>query len=152
MQTPPNPDQFNQHVWKIVRQVPLGRVTTYGQIASMLPCPVEIKPEDFQKLAPRWVGQAMNKVSAVDNQHIPWWRVINAKGGISLPQESHAAHQQLTRLKKEGVSFNDRDQTDLAQFGWTGPDPEWASANGFAMPAPLVEPPSEDNPQQMSLL
>jgi methylated-DNA-protein-cysteine methyltransferase-like protein len=152
MQSPPNPEQFNQQVWRIVRQVPLGRVTTYGQIASMLPCPPEVAPEDFQKLAPRWVGQAMNKVSAVDNPNIPWWRVINAKGGISLPPESHAALQQVTRLKKEGVSFNEKEVTDLAEFGWHGPESEWLEANGFAAPVPLVAPPSEDNPQQMSLL
>lgn len=138
-------------VWKIVRQIPSGKVSTYGQIASMLPCPKLVEPEEFQKLAPKWVGQSMNMVSGVDNQNIPWWRVINAKGGISLPEGSAAALKQLTRLKKEGVTFNAKEQTDFAEFGWLGPSDDWLAENGFLPPAPFFEPPSEDNPQQMSL-
>jgi methylated-DNA-protein-cysteine methyltransferase related protein len=149
----PNPDEFNRTVWKIVGQVPSGIVTTYGQIASMIPVPEEIDPDDYQKLAPRWVGQAMNAVSSLDNQKIPWWRVINTKGGISLPAETRAGIQQRNRLKREGVVFNEKELVDFSVVGWTGPDETWINEHGFLTPQPLVkdEPDNNDTPRQLSL-
>ena len=41
--SPPNPQDFNQQVWSLVRQIPAGRVATYGQIALMLPPPMGIE-------------------------------------------------------------------------------------------------------------
>ena len=87
MTTHPDIDAFNRTVWAIVRQVPGGIVTTYGQIASMIPRPDEVDETDYEKLSPRWVGDAMNAVSRADNKNIPWWRVINGKGGVSLKPE-----------------------------------------------------------------
>ena len=54
----PNPEIFYPIVWDILRQVPHGVVTTFGQIASMIPTPDGIDPTDYQKLGPRWVGDA----------------------------------------------------------------------------------------------
>ncbi|NJL93768.1 MAG: MGMT family protein [Anaerolineae bacterium] len=64
-------ETFYRTVWEIVRQVPPGQVTTYGQIASMIPCPPGVPEEAYRKLAPRWVGDAMNQVSAGDDITIP---------------------------------------------------------------------------------
>jgi methylated-DNA-protein-cysteine methyltransferase-like protein len=151
MESPPDPDAFNRIVWAIVRQVPYGRVTTYGQIASMIPAPAEVDPDDYRRLAPRWVGKAMNAVSSVDNQNIPWWRVINSQGGISLPTDSRAGIQQRNRLKREGVQFDAKELVDFAVVGWEGPSETWLAEQNLLPPEPLIKPPDEDNPQQLRL-
>ena len=149
----PDPEAFNPVVWSVVRQVPSGKVTTYGQIASMIPAPPEVDPDDYVRLCPRWVGKAMNAVSSIDSKNIPWWRVINAKGGISLSSDSTAGQQQRTRLKREGVEFNAKEQVDFRVCGWQGPDAAWLAEHDLLAPIPLVddEPPSDDNPTQLSL-
>jgi alkylated DNA nucleotide flippase Atl1 len=57
--SPPNQQAFYEQVWSLVRQVPRGKVVTYGQIAQMLPLPEEMDFETYQALSPRWVGSAM---------------------------------------------------------------------------------------------
>ena len=152
-QNHPDPEGFNRTVWLIVRQVPSGTVTTYGQIASMIPAPPELDPDDYVRLAPRWVGKAMNAVSSVDSKNIPWWRVINAKGGISLSIDSTAGQQQRFRLKREGVEFDAKEQVDFHICGWQGPVEDWLQKQNLLAPIPLVDddPPSDDNPTQLSL-
>jgi methylated-DNA-protein-cysteine methyltransferase related protein len=147
----PEMEGFNRTVWSIVRQVPHGKVTTYGQIASMIPAPTEVEPEDYEKLSPRWVGQAMNAVSAADSGNIPWWRVINAKGGISLASETRAGQQQRIRLKREGVAFNEKEEVDFAIVGWDGPGEDWLQEHKLLAPRPLITPPDESNPTQLKL-
>jgi len=142
--------EFNRDVWRIVRQVPMGIVTTYGQIASMIPCPAGTDPDEYKRFAPRWVGKAMNRVSSVDDKTTPWWRVINSKGGISMSMDS-LGYTQKQRLMREGVAFNTKDLVDFKVVGWRGPDAEFLEDNGFLAPIPLYEEPSEDNPQQLSL-
>jgi alkylated DNA nucleotide flippase Atl1 len=41
-------EKFFSTVWKIVRLIPTGKVSTYGQIASFIPCPEEVNPEDYK--------------------------------------------------------------------------------------------------------
>ena len=150
MLTLPDPSAFYHVVWEIVRQIPSGAVATYGQIAGMIPPPEGNDAKDYERLAPRWVGDAMNAVSGVDEKTVPWHRVINAKGGISLPEDSVAAALQRARLRAEGVMPDDYERVDLDQFGWEGPDPAWIAANGLRAPRSLKKPPS-DAPQQLSL-
>ena len=57
--SPPNQQAFYEQVWSLVRQVPRGKVVTYGQIAQMLPPPEEMDLQTYQALSPRWVGSAM---------------------------------------------------------------------------------------------
>lgn len=147
---PPDPRAFYEIVWKIVRQVPVSIVTTFGQIASMIPPPDGVEPADYQKLGPRWVGDAMNAVSRVDEPTVPWHRVINSKGGISLPEESISAAQQRTRLRAEGV-LDDREHVDLNRYGWEGPDTAWLEENGLLPPRSLKKPPGEEVAGQLRL-
>jgi len=150
----PNPDTFYPLVWKIVKQVPHGVVSTYGQVASMIPAPEGIDPDAHRRLAPKWVGQAMNAVSYSDIDGkpnapgVPWWRIINSKGGISLPAGSRAAREQAERLKAEGVVFGPDEQVELGRFGWEGPPQDWLDANGLLTPPSLRKP---DTPSQPSL-
>lgn len=150
----PDPSVFNPIVWEIVRQVPTGTVSTYGQIASMIPVPSDMDADDFRRLAPKWVGDALNAVSFrdLDGQPVapgvPWWRIINSKGGISMPRGSSAAHQQRQRLSAENVHFDARGLVNLSVFGWEGPPQSWLDDHHFTKPEPLRKP---DEPTQMSL-
>jgi methylated-DNA-protein-cysteine methyltransferase related protein len=109
--SPPDPIIFNNQVWEIVRQVPPGKVTTYGQIARMIPPPGDMPQRSYDAFGPRWVGGAM----AACPGDVPWQRVINSKGEISLRP---GAEEQRHLLEEEGVEFNARGRVDLARFGW----------------------------------
>jgi methylated-DNA-protein-cysteine methyltransferase-like protein len=146
----PDPMPFYKIVWEIVRQIPEGAVATYGQIAGMIPTPEGVEPADYDKLSPRWVGDAMNAVSRVDEPTIPWHRVINSKGGISLPETSKSAALQRARLRAEHMLIDSDEKVDLDQFGWEGPDSTWLREHGLHAPRSLRKPP-DDAPKQMSL-
>lgn len=146
----PDPMPFYQRVWAIVRQIPAGAVATYGQIAGMIPPPDGIAADDYDRLGARWVGDAMNAVSRVDEPTVPWHRVINGKGGISLPETSPAAALQRARLRVEAVLLGSDERVSLDEFGWDGPDTAWLNAHGLRPPRSLRKP-KDDTPQQLSL-
>ena len=109
--SPPDPIIFKHQVWDLVRQVPPGRVATYGQIARLLPPPEGVEEKTYRAFGPRWVGGAM----AACPEDVPWQRVINAQGEISLRP---GAEEQRQLLEEEGVVFNERGRVDLKRFGW----------------------------------
>jgi methylated-DNA-protein-cysteine methyltransferase-like protein len=110
--SPPNPQAFNQQVWDIARQIPRGKVATYGQIAKMIPPPVGVELEAYAAFAPRWVGGAM----AACPDDVPWQRVINSQGKIS---ERAGAEKQRQLLEAEGILFDAKDRIDLKKYGWS---------------------------------
>ena len=112
--SPPDPQQFNERVWQLVRQVPRGKVATYGQIALMIPPPAGVDFDAYRAQAPRWVGSAM----AACPDDVPWQRVINSQGKIS---ERPGAKKQRQLLEEEGVVFA-KDRIDLKKYGWKGLD------------------------------
>jgi methylated-DNA-protein-cysteine methyltransferase-like protein len=112
--SPPDPKQYNERVWQLVRQVPRGKVATYGQIALMLPPPEGVDFDSYRAFAPRWVGSAM--AACPDN--VPWQRVINSQGKIS---ERPGAEKQRQLLEEEGVMFV-KDRVDFKKYGWKGLD------------------------------
>lgn len=134
MWNPPNPREFNSIVWKIVKQIPEGKVSTYGQIASMIPIPDDSDPEQYNRLGSRWVGSAMR---ATPPDAIPWQRVINSQGMISLPKGSSSAEKQRILLEAEGIEFDEREKVDLKHFGWQGPDVEWLEREKLFPPKPF---------------
>lgn len=91
----------------MVRLIPAGTVATYGQIASIVGC-----------CTPRQVGYAL--AALPHGSDVPWQRVINARGEISLNPNGSGAFQREI-LEREGVRFNEGGQTDLNKFGWHGP-------------------------------
>ena len=109
---PPNKQLYFEQVWTLVREIPSGRVATYGQITKMLPQPDDISADDYQLSASRWVGLAM---AACPND-VPWQRVVNAQGKISHP----AAGMQKKLLEGEGVLFA-KEKIDLDEYQWSGP-------------------------------
>ena len=92
-------------IWEIVRQIPKGRVATYGQVASESGFPGQA----------RLVGYALH--SLPPHAGVPWQRVINSQGGISFPRGSSAYRRQRRLLGGEGVIFQG-DTIDLERFGW----------------------------------
>jgi methylated-DNA-protein-cysteine methyltransferase related protein len=113
--SPPNPHAFNAQVWEIVRQIPPGKVSTYGQVAMLLPPPEGMTPEDYKAFGARWVGGAMAKCPP----GVPWQRIINAQGKISLRKGS-GYERQRELLEGEGIEFEEGDRIDLSRFGWSG--------------------------------
>ena len=113
--SPRDPIIFNHQVWDIVRQIPSGKVATYGQIARKIPTPEGMDAKAYQAFGPRWVGGAM----AACPEDVPWQRVINSKGEISARP---GAEEQRVLLEEEGVTFDDRGRVDLDLFGWKEPD------------------------------
>lgn len=112
--SPPNQQAYYEQVWDLVRQVPHGRVVTYGQIAEMIPLPAGVAPEDYKAFSPRWVGAAM----AACPDDVPWQRVINSQGKIS---ERPGAGKQRQLLEAEGVVFV-KDKVELTMYLWRGSD------------------------------
>lgn len=132
---PPDARSFFETVWHIVQQIPHGRVSSYGQIASMIPPGADVDPMRMKSLAPRWVGTAMRKTPK--GRNIPWHRVINSQGGISFPAGSPQADEQRRLLEMEGLEFDSRGRVDFAQVAWAGPDEAFLRSNNLLPPRPL---------------
>jgi methylated-DNA-protein-cysteine methyltransferase related protein len=111
--SPPNQQVYYEQVWNLVRQIPRGKVVSYGQIALMLPPPNGVEFEAYKAFGPRWVGGAM----AACPDDVPWQRVINSQGKIS---DRPGAERQRQLLEEEGVLFM-KDKVDFRKYGWSGP-------------------------------
>ena len=108
-------------VYRVVKQVPEGRVATYGQIAKIV-----------DSCSARQVGYAM--AALPKNSGVPWQRIINSQGQISLRKNGRGHSRQQSLLKKEGICFGKQGSVDLDQYGWKGPDTAWLLENGFDPP------------------
>ena len=136
MQESADAPTFRSKVFLLVQRVPSGQVTTYGQIAAMIPPPLGTDPPGYQRVAAQWVGRAMSHAP----EDLPWHRVINHQGRISLPAGSRAAAIQRMRLEAEGVQFDYNGRVALERFGWEGPDAAWLEEQGLWIAPPLAEP------------
>ena len=94
-------------VYELVRAIPPGRVATYGQIASYI-----------DRCTPRMVGYAM--ASTPPGMEIPWHRVINSKGMISVRASGERDMLQRLLLEAEGIVFHQNGKVDLSAVGWKG--------------------------------
>src|SRR5919198_1291351 len=109
-----------ERIYALVREIPRGKVTTYGQLGAM--CGIT---------DPRIVGEAMNA-----SHGVAWQRVINSRGEISIKGATGARQRAL--LEEEGVEFDASGRIDLAKYGWA-PDRGWLEAHGYKIPPPLVK-------------
>lgn len=142
MQNPSEIAAFQALVYLVVRKVPRGRVSSYGQVGAMIPPPPGVEPPHFKRIRPQWVGRAMRNAP----DEVPWHRVINSQGRISLPAGSRARAIQRKRLEAEGVEFDRNGAVDLNRFGWEGPDAAWVKDNKL-LPAPRL---GTSGPTQLS--
>lgn len=97
---------FTQRVYEVVRRIPRGRVVSYGGVAALLGTP----------RAARGVGQALHALP--DDTDVPWWRVVNRNGEISIRGVLHGATLQRQLLRREGVRFDASGRIDWRRFGW----------------------------------
>jgi methylated-DNA-protein-cysteine methyltransferase-like protein len=134
----PDPVAFKALVWEIARQITPGKVCTYGQIAAMIPPPEGMNPHNYEAFAARWVGGAM----AGCPSDVPWQRVINSQGKLSLRKGGGFEHQRKL-LEEEGIQFDERERIDLKKYRWEGPSVEWLKAHGLTLPP--------DKPSQMEM-
>lgn len=100
-----SPDSTYTKISSVVRRIPRGRVATYGQIAKLAGMPGHA----------RQVGYALHALSSATA--LPWQRVVNAAGAISLRPMAGGISQRLL-LEKEGVRFDARGRIGLKAFGW----------------------------------
>jgi methylated-DNA-protein-cysteine methyltransferase-like protein len=96
---------FYDRVVKLIKSIPAGQVATYGQIADYAGNP----------RAAREVAYILH--SSSEKEDLPWQRVINSKGSISM-KPGHGYELQKRLLEDEGVLFNEEDRVDFQQFLW----------------------------------
>lgn len=102
---------FYQRIYDMVRRIPAGKVTTYGRIAELV-----------GGCTARMVGYAMAALKSGSEPDVPWQRVINAKGKISVHGDGFGNALQRIKLEEEGVEFDANDCVDFTRFFWPGPD------------------------------
>lgn len=92
-------------IYRVVRQIPRGKVSTYGDVAAL--CTMDVSP--------RVVGWAM----AVSPNNLPWHRVINREGKLSTARRSFVlAETQQAMLEGEGIAFRADGSVDLKKYRW----------------------------------
>ncbi len=96
---------FYQRVIDIIKSIPEGKVATYGQIAAYA----------GNSRAARQVSYILHSSSRKEN--LPWHRVVNSKGRISL-KPNHGYELQKRLLEREGIEFNEDDCINLKHFLW----------------------------------
>ena len=103
---------YFEQVYAVIRLIPKGKVTSYGRIAEMLDAP----------RGSRAVGYALralkHKRNDPDYEEIPWQRVVNAKGEISLSGISKQIQGEL--LEEEGVNISGDGRIDFTNYLWDG--------------------------------
>jgi len=100
-----------ERIYAMVRRIPSGKVTTYGRIAELV-----------GGCTARMVGYAMAALKSGREPDVPWQRVINAKGKISIHGDGIGNAMQRAILEDEGVEFDASGRLDFTRFGWPGPN------------------------------
>jgi methylated-DNA-protein-cysteine methyltransferase-like protein len=95
-----------ERIWRVVRRIPRGSVASYGAVARAAGLPG----------AARQVGYAL--AALPDGSDVPWQRVLNARGEVSLRRLPGPDLLQRRLLEAEGVRFDARGRVDLARYGW----------------------------------
>jgi methylated-DNA-protein-cysteine methyltransferase-like protein len=98
-------ESFSQKVIELIKNIPYGKIATYGQIATYA----------GNSRASRQVAWILH--SSTRKENLPWHRVINSKGRISLPQK-RGYETQKEMLEKEGIIFGENDKIDFNRFLW----------------------------------
>lgn len=97
-------NEFLAQIFTVIHQIPTGKVSTYGDIANMA---------GFPGYA-RQVGKALSQLP--NDSQLPWYRVVNGKGCISLQADDMA--RQRRQLINEGVVVNEQGKLNLSRYRW----------------------------------
>ncbi len=101
---------LKKEVYWLVKQIPEGKVATYGQIAKKF----QISNFKFQ-IDPRMIGWMLHQNKDPD---VPCHRVVDRNGRIAVNFGFGGAPEQRQRLLSEGVKFIDEMHVDLAKCLW----------------------------------
>jgi methylated-DNA-protein-cysteine methyltransferase-like protein len=96
--------KFKEAVIKVVKMIPHGNVVSYGQVALYVGAP----------RAAREVGWMLNQTN--DRDLIPWWRVINNEGRISIKGSRYSANEQRELLIQEGIKVDEDFTLDIDKY------------------------------------
>ena len=96
---------LHERIFEMVEAIPLGKVATYGQIGKLV-----------GGCSGHLVGFAMASIRYGSGRKVPWQRVINRQGKISLTGPDAALQRAL--LEDEGIRFDADGVIDLDEFGW----------------------------------
>jgi len=96
---------YQDRVYSLVKQIPKGRVMTYGQIALIL----------GEGYTARTVGYVMH---GADSERVPWQRVINSQGKCSTGRLTMPVNLQQELLDAEGIVFSKNGKCDLNRYLW----------------------------------
>lgn len=118
---PEPPPSVFERVYQAVRSIPRGRVTSYGAVAARV---------TGRRAGARMVGWALHGLPPELEDAVPWWRVINSQGRISISRHPGAAEEQRERLEAEGVAVDGAGRVDLGRYGWEPGDAEVARSGG----------------------
>lgn len=99
-----NPSQAAK-IWQIVTMIPTGHVCSYGKVADLAGLPGRA----------RYVSRALKL--APESLTLPWHRVVNSQGKISLPFGSPVYQQQISRLREEGVTVH-HGRVNMTLYQW----------------------------------
>ncbi|MBN1232785.1 MAG: MGMT family protein [Candidatus Coatesbacteria bacterium] len=98
-------DIFTEKVIKLIKQIPSGKVATYGQISFLA---------GDDSSGARQVARILH--SCTEKENLPWHRIINSKGCISLKGEAYKLQREM--LESEGIVFDESGQVDFKRFLW----------------------------------
>lgn len=101
-------DERRQRIWQVILAIPRGRVCSYGMVAKLAGL----------ANGARQTAWALRHLPR--DTRIPWFRVINSQGKISMPEGSRGYREQRKRLKAEGVTFNESGRISSKAFWWEG--------------------------------
>ena len=108
-----------RRIYEVIRLIPRGRVATYGQIAALAGIPRHA----------RQVGYALAHMPA--GMTLPWHRVVNASGRVSLRSRPGSDDFQQVLLEAEGMEFGPDGRISLSKYRWA-PRPHTARSAGHA--------------------
>jgi methylated-DNA-protein-cysteine methyltransferase-like protein len=98
--------EFTEEVIRVISNIPEGKVLSYGGIAVLAG-------------KPRGARQVMRILHSSSRKHnLPWHRVVNSQGKISM-KDPVAYAQQKALLESEGIVFSSRDHIDLDKYFWS---------------------------------
>ena len=103
--------EIDLRIWQVIALIPTGKVASYGDIASHAGLPG----------AARRVGYALRHLP--QDTKIPWHRVVNSQGRISLRAGSAGQYTQRGRLEAEGILFRNNKIAHFGDFRWRPGDP-----------------------------
>ena len=99
---------FKTRVIEIIKAIPRGKVASYGQIAVYAEIP----------RAARAVGMILNKLPS--DTTIPWWRVVNNSGKLSIRGSIFSRDDQKSLLESEGIKFKKESEFEIEKYRWRG--------------------------------